>query len=83
MKRTDLHSSNYENFLLLGDFNSEMTDSNLKDLCNLYLLKNLTKKSGCFKKPEISITVDLKLTNRPTIFVVLILLKPDFQISIN
>ena len=25
----------YENFILLGNFNSEMTDSNLKDFCNL------------------------------------------------
>ena len=37
----DLHSSNYQNFVLPGDFNSEMTDTNLKDFCNLYLLKNL------------------------------------------
>ena len=29
-RELDLHSSNYENFILLGDFNSEMTDTNLK-----------------------------------------------------
>ena len=29
-----------------------MTDSNLKDFCNLYLLKNLIKKPTCFKNPE-------------------------------
>ena len=64
----DLHSSNYENFILLGDFNSEMRDSNLKDFCNLYLLKNLIKKSACFKNPENPRTIDLILTNRPRSF---------------
>ena len=39
-RELDLHFSNYENFILLGDFNSEIADSNKKDFCNLYLLKN-------------------------------------------
>ena len=33
-RELDVHSSNYENFILL-DFNSEITDKNLKDFCNL------------------------------------------------
>ena len=64
----NLHSSNYENFILLGDFNSEMTDKNLKDFCNLYLLKNLIKKPTCFKNPENPKTIDPILTNRPRSF---------------
>ena len=67
-RELDLHSPNYENFMLLGDFNSEMTDSNLKDFCNLYLLKNLIKKPTCFKYPENPKTIDLILTNRPKSF---------------
>ena len=67
-RELDLHSSNYENFILLGDFNSEMTDANLKDFCNLYLLKNLIKKPTCFKNPENPKTIDLILTNRPRSF---------------
>ena len=51
-RELDLHTSNYENFPLLGDFNSEMIDTNLKDFCNLFLLKNLIKKPTCFKHPE-------------------------------
>ena len=47
-RELDLHSSYYEKFIILGDFNSEMTDANLKDFCNLYLLKNLIKKPTCF-----------------------------------
>ena len=45
-----------------------MTDKNLKDFCNLYLLKNFIKKPTCFKNPENPKTVDLILTNRPRSF---------------
>ena len=45
-----------------------MTDANLKDFCNLYLLKNLIKKPKCFKNPENPKTIDLILTNRPMSF---------------
>ena len=49
--RNKLHfdSSNYGNLLLLGDFNSEMTDSSLKDVSQFYWLKNLIKKPTSFK----------------------------------
>ena len=45
-----------------------MTDTNLNDFCNLYLLKNLIKKPTCFKNPENPKTIDLILTNRPRSF---------------
>ena len=64
-RELDLHSSNYEIFILLGDFHSEMTDSKLKDFCNLYPLKNLIKKPTCFKNPENPKINDLILTNGP------------------
>ena len=54
--------------ILLGDFNSEMTDANFKDICNLYFLKNLIKKATCFKNPKIPKSIDLILTNRPRSF---------------
>ena len=50
--------------MLLGDFNSEMTDTNLKDFCNLHLLKNLIKKPTYFKNLENPKTIDLISTNR-------------------
>ena len=45
-----------------------MTDKNLKDFCNLYLLKNLIKKHTCFKNPGNPKTIDLILTNRSRSF---------------
>ena len=64
----DVQSSNYENFILLGGFNSKMTDSNLKDFWNLYLFKNLMKKPTCFKNQENPKTTDLIFPYRPRIF---------------
>ena len=60
----DIHSSKYENFLLLGDFNAEMTDLSLKEFYNLYSLKYLIKKPTCFKNPDNPKVIDLLLTNR-------------------
>ena len=65
----DIHSSNYENFLLLGDFNAEMPNPSLKEFCYLYSLKNLIKNPTCFKNPADNPKVmDLLLTNRPRSF---------------
>ena len=58
----------YENFLLRGNFNAEMTDPSLKEVCNLYSLKNLIKKTTCFKNPGNPKVIDLLLTNRPRRF---------------
>ena len=67
-RELDIHSSNREKFLFLGGFNAEMTDPSLKEFCNLYLLKNLIKKSTCSKNPDNPKVIDLLLTNRPRSF---------------
>ena len=56
--------SKYENFLLLGDFNSEMSESVMIDFCAIYNLINLIKEPTCFKNVENPSTIDLILTNR-------------------
>ena len=40
-KSIDLFSSNYENFLLMGDFNAGLVSAVLKDFCNLYNFTSL------------------------------------------
>ena len=67
-RELNIHSSNYANFLLPGDFNAEMADPSLKEFCNLYSLKNLIKKPTYFKYPDNSKVIDLLLTNRPRNF---------------
>ena len=64
----DIHSSNYENILLLVDLNAEMIDPSLKEFCNLYSLKNLIKNPTCFKNPDNPKVIDLLLTNQPRSF---------------
>ena len=45
----DLHSSKYDNFLLLGYFNSEPTEEAMKSFCQIYNFKNLLDKPTCYK----------------------------------
>ena len=60
----DHYMSKYENFLLLGDFNSEMSESVTIDFCAIYNLINLIKGPTCFKNVENPSIIDLILTNR-------------------
>ena len=62
------HSSKYDNFLLISDFNSEPTEeANEKFLAN-YNFKNLLDKPVCYKKPTNPSCVDLIVTNKPGSF---------------
>ena len=52
-------------FYLQGDFNSEVSETILKQFCVIYNLKNLVKGHTCFKNLENpSCIIDLVLTNR-------------------
>ena len=53
----------YDKVFLMGDFNAEEANIHIKDLCNLYKLKNLIKVPTCFKNPDNPKTIDLMLTN--------------------
>ena len=61
-KSIDSLSSKYDNFILLGDFNS------MKTFGKIYKLRNLIKEPTCFKKPENPTCIDLTLTNKPLSF---------------
>ena len=43
--------SQYERFLCIGDFNSEITGFAMKTFCDIYHLKNLVNVSTCYKNP--------------------------------
>ena len=64
----DFYLAKYENYLLLGDFNSEMSEVAMTDFCDTYNLSNLIKEHTCFKNPYNPSTIDLILTNRPRCF---------------
>ena len=54
----------YENFLLLGDFNSEITEPSMIEFCETYNLRNLIEGPTCFKIPNNPSSIDLILTNK-------------------
>ena len=61
-------TSKYGNNILLGDFNTEPTDTALSNFCEIYNLKDLIKDKTCFKNPSKPICTDLIITNRPKCF---------------
>ena len=67
-KSVDSLSFKYDNFILLGDFNSCMEDSPMKTFGEIYKLRNLIKEPTYFKNPENPTYIDLILTNKPLNF---------------
>ena len=64
----DNYIVNYDNILLLGDFNSEFSERCLNDFCDIYNFKNFVKKPTCYKNPDNPSCIDLFLPNRPITF---------------
>ena len=64
----DKYLSKYDNYLLLGDFNSEINEVIMKEFCDSYNLKNLINEPTCFKSLLHPSSIDLILTNRPKQF---------------
>ena len=61
-KGLDKILANYEHFLILGEFNSQVTETYMKDFCELYDLENLIKESTCYKNPKDPSSIDVMLT---------------------
>ena len=55
--------SNYDKFLLAGDFNIEETETCLNEFLYQFNAKNLVKEKTCFKNLENPSCIDLFLTN--------------------
>ena len=62
------HCTDYENVILLCDFNVEVKDKNICDFMSTYNLKSLVKQKTCFKNPDKPSCIDLILTNSPRSF---------------
>eukprot|EP00794_Sanderia_malayensis_P000652 gene652-1320_t len=59
----DRYKKNYENVVVLGDFNAEFGDKNMSPLSEDHNLHNLIKSATCFKSSK-GRCIDLILTNR-------------------
>ena len=67
-KNLGVYSSKYDNFILLGDLNSEPKEQSVEDFCQVCNCKNVIKGNTCFKNPANSCCIDLLITNRPACF---------------
>ena len=67
-KILDTQMKIYGNFLIVRDFNFEMTESVMENFCGTYHLHNVIKDPTCFKNPDKSSYIDLLLTNFPKSF---------------
>ena len=54
----DEHSKKYENFVFIGDFNVNTSDSSMKEFCSLNGLKNLIYEPTCYKNYEKPTCID-------------------------
>ena len=64
----DFYSSKYDNFVVLGDLNTEISNSFMEQFCASYNLKSLIKEPTCFKSVDNPSCIDLILTNHPKCF---------------
>ena len=60
--------SNYDKFLLAGDFNTEESNEILEDFIFEHNIKNLVKEPTCFKSLTNPSCIDIFLTNSPSSF---------------
>ena len=67
-KSLDLYSAEYEHFVIVGDFNTKVTQTSMKVFCDSYEFKNLIKDATCCSNPGNPSGIDLILTNNPNSF---------------
>ena len=64
----NLNSKTYENLIILGGFNVEISDFNMGSFCTINNLKCIIKEPTYHKNPDNPTCIDLILTNRPKNF---------------
>ena len=67
-EKLGIYSTSYDNFIILGDFNIEVEEQQIKDFCDNYSLKSLIRQPTCYNSPSNLTCIDLILTNAPQEF---------------
>ena len=62
-KQLEAFSERYEHFLIMGDFNADISDPSMTSFCSLFKLKSIVKEPTCYNNPENPSCIDLFLTN--------------------
>ena len=61
----DQNIQKYENIILMGDYNAEITNASMQEFWESHSLENMVKKPTCFKNPAKPTCIDLIITNKP------------------
>ena len=67
-KLIDKYSNNYDNIVIIGDFNLEIDNDNIENFLQAYDLHSLIREPTCFKSSPPK-CIDLILTNRKHNFI--------------
>ena len=67
-KALDTYLGQYDNIILLGDFNCEESNTVMETFFDTYDLRNLVKEFTCFKGTENPSCIDLIITNKEASF---------------
>ena len=60
--------ASYDNFLVIGDLDSEISEMAMTEFFEIYNLQNLVKDPTCYKNPSKLTCINLILTNFPKSF---------------
>ena len=64
-KGIQIYSNNYDDILLMGDFNAEFSETSFSSFCELYEVKSIINQLSCYKSPTNPSCIDLFLINSP------------------
>ena len=67
-KQLDASSERYDHFLIMRDFNADVSDHSMTSFCTLFKLKSIVKEPTSYKNPENPSCIDLFLTSCPRSF---------------
>lgn len=67
-RELDKYLAKYEKLLLLGDWNSAVTEKDMKEFCEIYHFEKLIKDPTCYKSSENPSSIDIMLTNKKLAF---------------
>ena len=62
-KSLDELNSKYDNILIIGDLNTEMSEPSSNEFCQIYNLESIVNKPSCLKNPKNPSCIDLLLSN--------------------
>ena len=61
--KLEASSERYGHFLIMGDFNADVSNPSITLFCTLFKLRNIVKEPTCYKNPENPSGIGLCLIN--------------------